>query len=106
MSGTIGKWAFIIGIVIAVLAGLGLNFGWVPWVLAVIGLIVGFLNISGEESQGFLLAAIALMLSATAVQTIPLVGDLLTRILSNVVAFIAAAVLVVALRSLFATTRS
>ena len=97
----VGKWAFIAGFVIAILAGLGFQAGWVAWVLAILGLVVGFLNIAGGETKGFLLAAIGLILSATAVQSIPFIGDIVTRILSNVIAFIAAAVLVVALKSLF-----
>jgi hypothetical protein len=101
----VGKWAFILGLVIAVLAGIGLEETWFTWVLAVLGLVVGFLNVTSGETQGFLLAAIALMLTANAVQEIPYVGDQVTLILGNVVAFMAAAVLVVALRALFDTAR-
>ena len=101
----VGKWAFIIGLVIAVLAGFGLAATWVTWVLALLGLVVGFLNITSGETQGFLLASIALMLSANSVQGIPYVGIQLTQILANVVAFLAAAVLVVALRAVLETVR-
>lgn len=101
----LGKWAFIIGLVIAVLAGLGINYPWVAWVLAILGLIVGFLNISEEETSTFLLAAIGLLMSASAINTIPYIGNVGTAIIANVVAFIAAAILVVALRSLFVTAR-
>ena len=101
----IGKWAFILGLVIAVLGGVGLDQTWFTWALAVLGLVVGFLNVTSGETQGFLLASIALILSANAVQGIPYVGDQLTVILGNVVAFMAAAVLVVALRALFDTAR-
>lgn len=55
----VGKWTFIVGLLIAVLAGLGFIQPWVGWVLALLGLIVGFLNIGDEETQSFLLAAIA-----------------------------------------------
>ncbi len=102
----IGKWAFIVGLVIAVAAGLGFQYPWFAWVLALLGLVVGFLNVTSEETQGFLLAAIGLLLSATAVQSIPYIGEQATNILANVVAFIAAAVLIVALRALFQTVRA
>jgi ATP synthase protein I len=101
----IGKYAFIIGLVLAVVAALLLQASWVMWVLAVLGLVVGFLNVSKEETRSFLLAAIGLILAATSVQVLPLVGDLLTRIMSNLVVFIAPAVLVVALKSLFETAK-
>ncbi len=102
---TLGKWAFIIGIVLAVIAAFVTQVAWIYWILAVLGLIVGFLNITAEESRGFLLAAIGLILSATAVQGIPLIGEVVTRVMANIVAFIAAAVLVVALKALFETAR-
>jgi hypothetical protein len=101
----VGKWAFIVGIVLAVLAAFVTQVGWIYWALAVLGLVVGFLNVTAEETRGFLLAAIALILSATAVQGIPLIGEIVTRIMGNVVAFMSAAVLVVALKSLFETAK-
>ena len=63
------------------------------WVLAVLGLVVGFMNIAGNEAKTFLLAAIGLMLLSTSVMAIPVVGLAVTAVVSNVVAFIAAAVL-------------
>jgi hypothetical protein len=94
-SAAIGKWAFIIGLVIAVLAGLFFQPEWAIWVLAVLGVIVGFLNISGEDTQGFLLAAIALILTATALNAIPIVGTAFSLVLPFVVAFVAGATIVV-----------
>jgi hypothetical protein len=76
---------------------------WVAWVLAVLGLVVGFLNVSTKEPQGFLLPAVALALSASAVRSLPGVGFVLTNILANVVAFVGAAMLVVAIRALLET---
>jgi hypothetical protein len=101
----LGKWAFIIGILLAVIAAFLTQVSWIYWVLAVLGLVVGFLNITAEETRGFLLAAIALILSATAVQGIPLIGQAVTQVMANIVAFIAAAVLVVALKALFETAK-
>ncbi len=97
----LGNYAFIGGLILAVLAALLTGVPWIIWVLVLLGLIVGILNVTGGETQGFLLAAIALILSANAVAALPFVGDLATSILSNAVVFIAPAVLVVALKSLF-----
>ena len=102
----IGKWAFIIGLVIAVLAGLFFQPAWALWVLAIMGVIVGLLNITAEDTRGFLLAAIALTLSATALNTIPLVGRAFSYVLPFVVAFVAGATIVVAFKELFQTARS
>jgi hypothetical protein len=104
--GQIGRWAFIVGLVVAVLAGLIFNALWVTWVLVILGLIVGFLNVTGAESQAFLIAAIGLTISASAVQTLPLVGGLVTNILANVVIFISPAILVVAIKAVLETARA
>lgn len=101
----IGKWAFIIGLVVAVLAGLLFQPGWAIWVLAILGLIVGLLNVTAEDTRSFLLAAIALTLSATALNTLPIVGTALSFILPFVVAFVAGATIVIALKELFQAAR-
>ena len=101
----VGKWAFIGGIVLAVIAAFVSQVAWMYWVLAVLGLIVGFLNVTAEETKGFLLSAVALMRSASSVQAIPLVGETVTTVMGNLVAFMSAAVLVVALKSLFETAK-
>ena len=96
---TVGRWAFIIGLALAGLLPV-LNIDLPVWVLPVLGLIVGFLNISGSESQGFLIAAIALAASAGAVVSIPEVGETVTAVMGNAVTFISPAMLVVAVKSL------
>jgi hypothetical protein len=98
----LGKWAFIVGIVICFVAGFVLpDATWLYWLLAVLGLIVGIMNITGEETKTFLLAAIGLVISASSVTQIPWVGDEADKVIGNVVAFMSAAVLVVALKTLF-----
>ena len=100
---TIGKWAFIIGLVLAVLAGLFFQPGWALWVLAILGVIVGLLNVAAEETRGFLLASIALTLSATALNSLPVLGTAFSYVLPFVVAFVAGGMIVVALKELFRT---
>ncbi len=102
----IGRWAFIIGLVIAVLAGLFFQPDWAIWVLAILGVIVGLLNVGAEETRSFLLAAIALTVSATALNSIPIVGTVLSLVLPFVVAFVAGATIVIALKELFQTARA
>ena len=101
----VGKVSFVVGLVIAVAGGLGFEQTWFGWALAVLGLIVGFLNISDKESQTFLLAAIALIVAANAVGEIPHIGEAVTRVIANLVLFVGGAVLVVVVKSLFAVAR-
>ncbi|MFH1978263.1 MAG: hypothetical protein ABIJ92_02980 [Candidatus Aenigmatarchaeota archaeon] len=104
----IGSWAFILGVVIAILAGLlagtldATSAGYITLVLVILGLIVGFLNIGDKEMSGFLIAAIALMAVGTAnLAVIPTIGIWLSFIVENIAAFVAPAALIVALKAVY-----
>ena len=99
----LGKWAFMVGLVVAVVGGLGFSQPWFVWLLAVLGLVVGFLNVTDPEAERFLLAAVGLTVAATAWSLLPYVGGYLSAILDNIVAFIGAPVVVVALKVLLQT---
>ncbi len=103
MSST-GSWSFIIGLVIALLVGLFTEAtGVVVTILVVLGLIVGFLNVTDKEIHGFLVASIALMVAGSAgsfLSSIPAVGNFLERILSNFVILVAPAAVVVSVKEL------
>ncbi len=101
--GRIGRWSFLGGLVLAFVASIWPEQTWTIWVLAVVGVVVGFLNVSWGEAKTFLLAAIGLSLSARALETLPYVGEAATSIIANAVAFVAAAMLVVAIKVLVAT---
>ena len=96
----IGRLAFILGVIIAIAAGLGVSVPQVPLVLAILGLVVGFLNVGGRESNNFLIAGIALSASAGSLAVLPEVGSYVTAIAGNVAVFVGPALLVVALKSL------
>lgn len=90
-----GKIAFYAGLVISILVGV-MNLGtWVPIALVVLGLIVGFLNISQKEVQHFLLATVALVISGVALKGT--FGIRVDNAISAYVLFTAAAAFIVAL---------
>ena len=98
----IGGWAFIIGLVIAVLGGLIALPASFTWILVVLGLIVGLLNIGDKKVSGFLIAAIALLTAGNAgLDLIPAVGNILANVLVQIIAFVAPAAAVVALRQVY-----
>jgi hypothetical protein len=111
VSQKVGGWAFILGVVIAIIAGLASTFaavysGYVLLVLVVLGLIVGFLNIKDKEVVNFLIAAIALMAVGTANLVsinlaVPMLGTLIQSLVQNIAAFVAPAALVVALKEVY-----
>ena len=95
---TIGHWAFVLGLIISVLAGFGAEITWLPTALIVLGLIIGFLNVTERESTPFLVGVIALLVIGLAgLETVAYIGWV-APILNNVVIFVAAAGLVVAVK--------
>ena len=106
MNIMLGRWAFIIGLIISVAAGfidIGLQgIG----ILFVLGVIVGLLNVTSRDVSDFLLATITLIVIAAAGLSIPLIGDLLSSMLSAFISFVAGAALVVALKEVITITGS
>jgi len=101
-DGQIGHWSFIVGILLSILAGLipTLQTSAVTWILVVLGLVVGFLNVTARETTEFLVAAVALMLVGSA-GALPVLGGYVLSILANIIAFVAPAALIVALRAVW-----
>ena len=103
MDGKAGHWAFLIGVVLAVIAGFvpQLQTPTITWILVLLGLIVGFLNITAKETQEFLIAAVALVIAANAASSIIQLGLTMSLILSNIVTFVFPAALLVALKTVW-----
>lgn len=95
---SIGHWSFILGLIISVIAGFGGQIPALMTVLIVLGLIVGFLNVTEKESTAFLVGVIALLLiGLSGLATVSYISWAVP-ILINVIAFIGAAGLVVAVK--------
>jgi hypothetical protein len=103
--GKVGRYVFIVGVIIAVLAGLGFDHPQVPLALAVLGVVVGFLNVDGRQATRFLIAGIALSMTASALNGLPMVGAQVSAIGSNIATFVGGAMLVVALKALMSTAQ-
>lgn len=91
----LGAWSFILGLALAiVLAFVNVNLGWL---LILLGVIVGLLNIQDREVTNFLLAALALMGVGSA--GINILG--IPLILDNIVRFVAPAAAIVAIKAIY-----
>jgi hypothetical protein len=100
----IGRIAFYVGLVISIVAGwmqIGMT-GLV--VLVVLGLLVGLLNVTGKETQRFLIATLALVVAGVALKDV--LGAVVSNILAAYVAFTAASALVVALKEVYGIQKS
>lgn len=113
---SIGAYSFLIGVIIAVIAGIAgsaiaVYAGAIGLILVILGLIVGFLNITDKETMPFLVAAVALMVAGSAnlmiINTvIPMLGTVLQAILANIVVFIAPAAIIVGLKAIIAMAKN
>lgn len=98
---SLGGWAFIIGTVLALLFGLiGLTDS-ISWLLVILGLIIGILNITHNETQQFLISGTVLVIVSSfgidAMNIIPVLGNVLQAMLLLFVP----ATIIVALKAVF-----
>ncbi len=116
----IGAWAFLIGVILAIIIGLAANqlgasaVGTINIILVVLGIIVGLLNVSGKESMTFLLAgAVLVFVSSAVTQTLQGLGlsgvwiiEVLTGIFNALLMLFAPATVVVALKTVFGIAKA
>src|SRR3989338_2647642 len=110
-----GEMAFNVGVIIALGLGVVSNFslgdnivGILAAILVAMGLVVGFMNVTGSETKDFLLVAAVLILGATGATTlsaVPVVGNYMVQTFNYLMAFIVPATLVVGLKAIFAMSK-
>jgi ATP synthase protein I len=110
MDKRIGNYSFIIGVILAVVLGilsLGAYGPWLSSVLVLLGLIVGFLNVTGKETKEFLLVAVVLIITAgmgganATLGGVQYIGQYLSGIFTQILAFVVPATVVVALKDIW-----
>jgi len=106
-SNLIGSWAFLIGVVLAVILGAVDEIDrTILTVLMLIGLIVGLLNIADEEVSTFLMAGVILIIAAEfggrSLQAAP---DAINRIFQALLAIFVPATIIVAIKHVFNLAR-
>lgn len=106
----IGKIAFVVGLILAVLAGLVpaiSAYAYTTLIIVILGLVIGYKNVADKNVMSLLVAVIALgVIGKVTLSVIPQIGGYLVDVLSNVVALVGAAGLVVALKVAIATTKA
>jgi hypothetical protein len=113
MLAKIGVWAFIVGVVIALLASFIPSMqSVITAALVVIGLIVGFLNVTDKETTPFLMASVSMMIALftagqamQAMTSLGMVGTYLTNLMGSINIFIFPATIVVAMKAIYALAK-
>ncbi|MBI2574745.1 hypothetical protein HYV82_02575 [Candidatus Woesearchaeota archaeon] len=106
----IGSWAFILGVIIAVVAGVLQAQSETPSpmltsLLIVLGLVVGFLNVTGKETTPFLLATVSLVIvsmGGDVLGKVATVGPYISGVLGSIMTFVVPATIIVALKAIYA----
>ncbi|MGV8087377.1 MAG: hypothetical protein ACP5N1_07130 [Candidatus Woesearchaeota archaeon] len=104
----IGSWAFIIGVIIALIVGIfsNTNNPIVTTILILLGLIVGLLNVTGRETTPFLLASVSLVIVSSmggnVFSNVAQIGGVLTSVLGTLITFVIPATIIVALKAIYA----
>ena len=118
-----GAWAFLVGVILAIMGGIIISFGYsinpiILSILAFLGLVAGFfVNVADDGGNAFLLASVALVIvsfagiqSTTSITTLQLadvqiigiqVGRIISATLSALLVLLIPATIVVAIKSLF-----
>jgi hypothetical protein len=103
--GLVGFWAFIVGLIISVIAGLVLpGNAIVVLILVILGIVIGFLNISPKETHALLLAAIALIVVGNAFAPLKFLGidTMIAGILAYITVLVAPAAVIAAIKTIWA----
>lgn len=119
---SVGAWAFLIGVVLAVIIGISTTVISIPTlvahnaqiyaILVILGCIVGFATVSGKESQTFLWAgAVLVVISSLGMSSVRSsligvgIGDAVSSIFGALLAMFVPATMIVALKMLFSTAK-
>jgi hypothetical protein len=102
----LGPAAFYIGLLIALIAAFIAPSGWLYVGLAILGVIVGLLNITAKETGPFLFASIAFIVAVLGMSTlIPMAGvdihETLIKLATNITVLVGAAAMLIALRAIY-----
>ena len=108
-----GSWAFLIGVLLAVIAGVvsGLELGNIDSaimtpILLVIGAIVGLFNIKGGESMPFLFSGLTLIIASVFGAGITATVPVVSATLASLLVIFVPATIIVAIKNVFVLAKN
>jgi len=119
---TVGAWAFLAGVILAILIGLSTTLIPIPAlvtysaqiyaILVLLGIFVGFMHVTGKDSQTFLIAGVILVIvskfgleSVTGTLIGIGIGDAVSSVFGAMIALFAPATIIVALKTVFSLAK-
>ena len=112
MEQKVGHYSFIGGVILAVVLGLfsamlGAAQAWLASLLVVLGLVVGFINVSGKETKEFMMVATVLIIASFAggasdkLGGVQFIGPYLVGVFTQILAFVVPATIVAGLKDVW-----
>ena len=108
VKNTIGSWAFLVGVVLAVVAGIlaalnviDLTSVALASILMALGAIVGLLNVTRKETGSFLLAGISIIIASVFGAGVAMAVPGVSSILGALLFIVVPATIIVAIKSAF-----
>ncbi len=112
---SVGAWAFLVGVLLVLVLSifdLGGNIrSWAMIIVLLVGIVVGFMNISRGETTKFILAAISLVIVSSmsmgssaissSLAELDFIGTILGNILVYLMVLVVPILIIVALKSVF-----
>ena len=115
-------WAFLIGVILAIIIGLSTTLIPIPAlavysaqiyaILVLLGIFVGFVHVTGRDSQTFLIAgAILVIVSKFGLESVTGtligigIGDAVSSVFGALIALFAPATIIVALKTVFSLAK-
>ena len=119
---SVGAWAFLIGVILAILIGLSTTILGLPnittysaqiyAILVILGLIVGFVSVYGKDTQTFLWAgAVLVIVSRFGMDAVRgsligvSIGDAVAAVFGALLALFVPATIIVALKAIFSISK-
>ena len=119
---TIGAWAFLIGVILAIVIGLATSLIPIPelarfsaqiyGILVVLGIVVGFINVTSKDSQTFMIAgAVLVVVSKFGMESVTGsligigIGDAVSSTFAALLALFVPATIIVALKVVFSIAK-
>ena len=110
-SHLLGSWSFLVGFILAILLGLGYTGAYqttMLWIVFLLGIVVGLLNITHDETSAFLTGGTILVLVSflgVQVGVFDAVAPVIGNVLRGILTLFIPATLIVALKSVFSLAR-
>jgi hypothetical protein len=102
----IGHWAFLIGVILAIILGLaGPIDQTLTYLLVIMGLIIGLANIADREASPFLMAAAVLIIASSLGQNVIGRVPIFNSILQALLVVFVPATIIVAIKHVFSLAK-